>query len=111
MSNEQNGIRAGTRIPVELPVQIRWKSGAGIERIAEGTTGNISGNGLFIVAPVRLQHDTSINLKVSLPIEVTHVPVELLCEGRVIRQRKTDVSGGIGVIIDNYRLAAMERPS
>lgn len=106
MSIEQKGIRGGTRIPVELPVQIRWRSRAGIEQFAEGKTGNVSGNGLFIVGPVRLRHDTPINLTVSFPVEVTHVPIRLECEGRVIRQRRTASLHGIGVVIDDYNLAA-----
>lgn len=106
MKIERKGIRAGARIPVELPVQIQWKNGAGTERIAKGITANISGNGLFILAKVRLQHDTPVNLRVALPVDITHIPVELLCEGRVVRQRSADLSAGIGVIIDDYRLAA-----
>lgn len=105
MSILRKGIRGGTRIPVELPVRIRWRSQAGIERFAEGKTGNVSGNGLFIVAPIQLRHDTPINLTVSLPVEVTHVPVLLECEGRVIRQFRAGPPEGIGVIIDDYNLA------
>lgn len=111
MALNQKGIRGGTRIPVELPVQIRWRSPAGIERSAQGKTGNMSGNGLFIVAPVRLRHDTPINLTVLLPAEVTHVPMQLQCEGRVIGQRRSGAAAGLGVVIDDYRLAAMRRPA
>lgn len=110
MSIEQRGIRGGTRIPLELPVQIWWKSGAGIEQFAEGKTRSMSGNGLFITAAVRLRHNTPINFTVSLPTAVTHVPMQLLCEGRVVRQQRIGPPAGIGVIIDNYSLATMERP-
>jgi len=106
MALGQKGIRGGTRIPVELPVQIRWKSRAGIERLAQGKTESMSGNGLFIVAPLRLRHDTPIYFTVALPAEVTHVPMQLQCAGRVIRQRRTGMPAGLGVVIDDYRLAA-----
>lgn len=109
MTIGQKGIRAGTRIPLELPVQIRWKSQAGSEQIAKGITANISGNGLYFFASVCLQHDTPVNIRVTFPVEITHVPIELVCEGRVICQRRTDLSAGIVVIIDDYSLAAMER--
>jgi len=102
----QKGIRAGTRIPVELPVLMRWKSRAGIERLAQGKTASMSGNGLFIVAPVRLRRDTPISFTVVLPAEITHVPMQLQCAGRVIRQRRTGTPAGLGVVIDDYRFAA-----
>lgn len=110
MRTERKGIRGGTRIPVELPVQIRWKNGTGMEQFAEGKTRSMSGNGLFIASAVRLRQDTPINFTVSLPIEVTHVPMQLLCEGRVVRQQRIGPPAGIGVVIDNYLLATTERP-
>ena len=111
MSREPKGIRAGTRIPVELPVQIRWKTQAGNEKVAQGKTESMSGNGLFILAPVRLRHDTSIQFTVALPPEVTNRPVELYCEGRVVRRHKGLAKSGLGVVIDDYRLIAIKDPS
>lgn len=106
MTRGQKGIRAGTRIPVELPVQIHWKTPAGAERSAQGKTESMSGNGLFILAPIRLRHGTPINFTVSLPADVTKVPMQLHCKGRVIRQGRTAGPNGLGVVIDDYRLAA-----
>jgi len=111
MSIEQRGIRGGTRIPLELPVQIRWKSPAGIERFAQGKTGSMSGNGLLILAPVRLPKDTPISFEVLLPVEITRVPVQLLCKGRVVRQLRSGAPAGLGVVLDDYRLAALKRPA
>jgi hypothetical protein len=107
MNLAQKGIRGGTRIPMELPVQIRWKSPAGIEQSAEGKTGSISGNGLFIVAPLRLRKDMPITFTVTLPAEVTNIPMQLQCVGRVIRQHKAGEAGGVGVVIDDYRLSTV----
>lgn len=111
MSPRRKGIRGGTRIPVELPVQIRWKTQAGREVFAQGKTQSMSGNGLFILAPVRLRHDTAIQFTVALPTEVTNTPMQLHCEGRVVRQRKGPPSAGLGVVIDDYRLDAIDRPA
>ena len=108
MSREPKGIRAGTRIPVELPVQIRWKTQAGNEKVALGRTENMSGNGLFILAPVRLRQDTPIEFTVSLPPEITNRPMQLHCEGRVVRRHKSHAAEGLGVIIDDYRLSAIK---
>jgi PilZ domain len=110
MTFRRKGIRGGTRIPVELPVQICWKTRAGRERVAQGKTESMSGNGLFILAPVRLRHNTPIQFTVSLPTEVTNTPMQLECVGRVVRQNSTGDSAGLGVVIDDYRLASDERP-
>lgn len=108
MNPEEKGIRGSTRIVVELPVQIRWTSRTGIEQYVEGRTSSMSGNGLFIATAIRLQHDTPISFTVSLPAEITKVPMQLQCEGRVIRQQKGGATLGIGVVIDDYRLATIQ---
>jgi hypothetical protein len=102
------GIRGGTRIPVELPVEIRWKSQAGKEKSAQGKTQNMSGNGLFILAPVRLRSNTPVEFTVSLPAKVTNTPVTLQCKGRVVRQHKGGKRGGLAVVIDDYCFASNE---
>ena len=108
MTRGRKGIRGGTRIPVELPVHIRWKTKSGTERSAEGKTESMSGNGLFILAPVRLRHDTTIQFTVPLPAEVTGTPMQLQCVGRVVRQQKSGAPAGLGVVIDDYRLAPIK---
>jgi hypothetical protein len=102
--------RTSTRMPMELPVEIRWKSRAGSQKHAVGKTGNISGSGLFIEIPVRLERATSINFKVMLPPEVTKVPLELLCQGRVVRWNKNGKVQGLGAVIDEYELRPVSRP-
>ena len=111
MTTGRKGIRGGSRIPVELPVTIRWKTQAGLERHVLGKTENISGTGLFVVTSVRLRNDTPIQLTVALPAEVTKTPIRLHCEGRVMHQHKTGDVAGFGVVIDNYHLAAVTRPA
>jgi len=111
MSIEQRGIRAGTRIPIELPVSLRWKSPAGIEHRAQAKTSNISGNGLFIQTPLRIRHDTRVQLTVSFPAEITKVPTHLRCEGRVVRQQAQAAFAGVGVVIDDYQLFSAPQPA
>ncbi len=106
MRTPQKGIRGGTRIPIELPVSIRWRSQAGIERRAEAKIGNISGNGLFIRTKRRWRPDTKLHLTVLFPPEVTNVPIHLYCEGRVVRQQARTQAAGVGVVIDDYNLLA-----
>ncbi len=106
MSHGKKGIRAGTRISVQLPVEIRWKNPDGVERLAQGKTDSMSGNGLFIVAPVRLRHNMPIAFTIMLPAEITKVPMQLHCVGRVIRRQRTETSDGLAVVIDDYHLSA-----
>jgi hypothetical protein len=97
-----NNQRSGIRIPVELAVEVYWKSRGGHSRRVEGKTGNISGNGLFMTIPVRPPCKTSVTMRVLLPPPITHVPVELRCNGRVIRWSCPGESRGMGATIDEY---------
>ena len=107
----RQGIRSGTRIPVELPVHLRWKTKARTERSAQGKTEGMSGNGLFILSPVRLRHDTPIQYTILLPAEVNRIHMQLQCVGRVVRQKRSKASAGLGVVIDDYRLDSARRPA
>jgi len=96
--------RSGIRIPVELPAEVHWKSRRGHTRCVEGKTGNISGNGLFVNIPVRPPCKTSVTMRVFLPATMTSVPIELLCNGRVIRWNCPGEARGMGATIDEYEL-------
>lgn len=89
---------------MELPVEIRWKNRVGGSRQAMGKTGDISGSGLFIEIPVRPQLSTPVTIKVQLPPEVTQVPMELRCLGRVVRWNRRGQNQGLGAVIDEYEL-------
>jgi hypothetical protein len=104
-----NQRRSSQRIPMELPVEIRWKSRAGSPKQATGKTGNISGSGLFIEIPIRLHRKTSLTIKVVLPREGSQVPLELLCEGRIVRWNQHGQVQGLGAVIDQYELRPMLR--
>lgn len=104
-----NYLRAGVRLPIELPVEIRWMSRVGGQRQAQGKTACISANGMFMTVPIRLRDQTPITVTVSLPLEVTKVPLELLCRGRVVSQPGR--RAGLGAIIDKYELRPVRRPA
>ena len=87
-----------------LPVEIRWRSRTGSEKQAIGKTGNISGTGLFIEIPVRLQRETAFTMKVMLPRKAGQGPLELLCQGRVVRWNRRGEVQGLGAVIDEYEL-------
>ena len=97
-------IRTYRRIPVELPVSLRWRTPRGAARQIRGKTENVSGAGLFVVTPVRLRPETLISFTVILPPEVTRVPIELTCRGKVVRTSRAGELSGFGAIIDDYEL-------
>jgi len=101
--------RGSKRVPMELPVEIRWKNRVGGSRRATGKTGDISGSGLFIEVPVRPQLSTPVTIKVLLPPEVTQVPMELRCVGRVVRWNRRGQSQGLGAVIDEYELCPVQQ--
>jgi hypothetical protein len=104
-----NFLRSGARIPVELPVEITWKSRAGKPKRAQGKTAIMSGNGVYLSVPVRLRALTPISITVTLPVEITGRPLQLLCEGRVVKQEQPGPSAGLGAIIDDYRFRPAQR--
>ena len=104
-----NQRRTGQRIPMELPVEIRWTSRAGNKKQAVGKTGNISGTGLFIEIPLRLHRSTTVSIRVVLPRDATHLPLELLCQGRVVRWNQRGQVQGLGAVIDQYELRPLPR--
>jgi hypothetical protein len=99
-----NQRRTGQRITMGLPVEIRWTSRSGSPKQAIGRTGNISGNGLFIEIPVRLQRETAFTMRVELPRRPTQGALELLCQGRVVRWNRRGEVQGLGAVIDEYEL-------
>ena len=103
--------RTSQRIPMRHPVEIRWKTRAGKLKHAMGKTGDLSGNGLFIEIPIRLPRATSLMIKVLLPRGVPQVPLELSCEGRVVRWKRDGPVEGMCVVIDDYELRPVKRAS
>ncbi|MGD0226192.1 MAG: PilZ domain-containing protein [Terriglobia bacterium] len=104
-----NERRISPRIPMGLPVELRWKTRAGTLKQATGKIGNISGSGLFIEVPIRLNRATSLMVKVVLPRGVSQDPLELSCRGRVVRWMQDGQVEGLCVVIDEYELHPMSR--
>ncbi len=96
--------RSSIRLPLELLARLRWKGQAGDYREAEGRTANISGNGLFLTVPARLDPETPISFTVTFPPEITNTPIELVGQGRVVRSGQVGEPEGIAAIIDDYQL-------
>ena len=101
-----NCLRLGIRFPVEFPVTVQWKTRPGKVRQIQGKITTMSGNGVFMRLPSQLRPNTKIVLTVSLPAEVTKVPLKLRCQARVVTQRDAADSSpfGIGAVIDDYQI-------
>jgi hypothetical protein len=97
-----NFLRAGVRLPLELPVEVRWKGRRGQKQHAQGKTVTISGNGFYVILPTRLAQETPINFTMDLPVELTRVPMRLTGQGRVVRGNLPNAETGVGAIIDDY---------
>ena len=101
-------LRTGGRIPIELPVEIQWKTRTGTSKKAQGMTSSISSNGVFMTVPVKLPLKTAITISVNLPVEFTRIPLRLLCRARVVWQSARPQ--GLGAVIDDYQLRPVRRP-
>ncbi|HEV2494107.1 MAG TPA: PilZ domain-containing protein [Terriglobia bacterium] len=100
--------RSSARIPLQLVAHIRWKDASGRYGEAEGKTVNISGNGLFLTVPARLEPEMPFAFKVLLPCAITRTPVELVGEGRVVRRSVVGETEGVAAVIDDYRLQPLQ---
>lgn len=104
-----NYLRGGERVDVEFPVEVEWKGRGGKQQHIQGKTATMSGNGLYMVLPIQLRDNTPITVTVSLPVELTKTPIELLCEGRVVRSDQPGTPAGVGAIIDDYQFRPAKR--
>jgi hypothetical protein len=89
---------------VEFPVKVQWKTRPGKVRQIQGEIITMSGNGVFMRLPSQLRPNTRITLTVSLPTEITRIPLKLRCQARVVGQKEAKTYPfGIGAIIDDYQ--------
>jgi PilZ domain len=98
--------RSSARLPLELPARVRWKGREGVEE-AEGKTGNISGNGVFFIVSARLGPNTPITFSVQFPAEIAKASVELVGQGRIVRQSRPGEPSGVAAIIDDYQFVRL----
>jgi len=103
--------RSGVRIPIELPIKVRWKNRTGKKLQVQGKTGNMSGNGLFMTVPLKPGRATALTITVQLPVEVTHSPLQLLCKGRVVNWKREGGRVGVSAVIDAYELRPTHHPA
>ena len=105
-----NCLRLGIRFPVEFPVKVQWRSGSGKVRQIQGKITTMSGNGVFMRLPSELRPNTKIILTVSLPTEITKIPLKLRCQARVVSQKgERTYPFGIGAVIDDYHFRAARK--
>jgi hypothetical protein len=95
-------LRTGGRIPIELPVEIRWKAPNGKLKEAQGKSVSISSNGVHMAVAAKIRPQTPVTITVKLPLEFTKVPLQLYCQGRVVRQAPG--ATGLRAVIDDYKL-------
>ena len=96
--------RAHKRIAAKFEVSVLWTTRSGKQRQIKAETEDVSGTGMFMKVPVRLRPETPITFKITLPTELTRVPVELVCQGRVVRASRAGEPPSFGAIIDDYEI-------
>ena len=104
--NEQ---RQGIRYPLRLPAEVRWTSRGKNAGPIKGEIGDISSSGLLVLIPKHLPIGTTINVTISLPVDLTKVPVKLTCMGRVVRKSRVGKSEGVSAIIEDFKLRPSRR--
>ena len=71
----------------------------------QGEIITMSGNGVFMRLPAQLRPNTEVTLTVSLPTEITRIPLKLFCQARVVSEREgRTYPFGIAAIIDDYQI-------
>ncbi len=99
-----NDHRSSARLPLEMPVHVRWEGEQGVSSEANGMTRDISGNGLFLKISAEILPQTPLRLRIPLPQGQGSTPMELLAEGRVVRGNFAGEDQGLAAVIDDYRL-------
>ena len=105
-----NCLRLGIRFPVDFPVKVQWKNGTGKMHQIQGKITTMSGNGMFMLLPHQFRPNAKIILTVSLPAEITKIPLKLRCQARVVAQKGTPTYPfGVGAVIDDYQFRAARK--
>jgi len=61
--------------------------------------------------PSQLRPNTRISLTVSLPTQITRIPLQLFCKARVVGQNPpTTYPFGVGAVIDDYQIRTAREP-
>ena len=70
----------------------------------------MSGNGVLLTVPIRLRQQTHVTITLTLPVELTKAPLQILCQGRVAARGHTPGRLGMAAIIDDYQFRPAQRP-
>ena len=99
----QSPVRASVRFPIQLALTINTSSGD-----FEGTTENISANGLLFVCPNLPEFDGALEFTMAMPAEIlgTEADVHIHCLGRIVRREPGQDRVKAAIVIDEYFLRA-----
>ena len=96
--------RYGMKLPCRVNPRASRKSA--VLPHLEVETLDVSGGGLFFVAPAEWTVGTAIELELDLPAHVVRTPVRIRCRGtitRVVPQEEGRI--GIGATIEHYKIS------
>ena len=99
--------RSAVRFPLSLPVHLMTSG-----RLYEGTTENISANGVLVKLDENIAPGTNVDFLIQVT-EGTTGPDEtaaIHCSGRVVRAYEDESTPHAAAIIDEYRFQTEEEP-
>jgi phosphoribosyl 1,2-cyclic phosphodiesterase len=97
--------RRERRYQMELPVRLNWQEPDGSAGTAQGTAQDLSGSGVYFVAPPDVRTDQPFEVDVVLPNEITHRgDVALRFIARPVRQEL--LNGALGSMDSRMGVAA-----
>ena len=108
--NQRRFRRYSIRLPCRVKPRASGKSPVMPELAVEIV--DVSGGGLFFLAPARWAVGTAIKFQLDLPVDVGRRPVGIRCRGTITRVIPQDGGRiGIGATIDHYKISALSRHS
>jgi len=93
-------LRRAKRYPLSAPVSFWWERADGILQEGRGTTLNISGLGVFIVATLSPPAGMHVEVEVSLPAAIgAPKAIQLHGEGRVVHVGRRGSESGFAAAV------------
>jgi hypothetical protein len=95
--------RRASRLPLQVPVLIRWRNGSEM-REARTVSRNVGSRGVYFSLPEIIKDGTTVEIEMMLPSQVAlSGPSRVCCVGRVQRcEQEESGKAGMAVSINKY---------
>jgi hypothetical protein len=95
--------RRTSRLPLQVPILLRWRNGAEM-REARTVSEDVSSHGVYFSLPEGIKDGTTVEIEMTLPSQVALAgPSRIRCVGRVQRcEQEEGAEAGMAVSIKRY---------